>query len=70
MAMLRAFVVLPVVVAFMAVVDMILFRLPIPGWIPVVMIVCQALYVTIVYGFLLMGAALPRAADGEDGEAR
>lgn len=54
MAMLRAFVVLPFVVAF----------------IPVVMIVCQALYVTIVYGFLLMGAALPRAADGEDGKAQ
>lgn len=59
MATLKALAVLPILVGFMAAVDLILFMLPIPGWIPVVMIVFQALYVVTVCGFLLICAALP-----------
>lgn len=60
MATLRALLMLPIVVGFMAALDVALFALPIPDWIPVVMIVFQALYVVVFYGFLILSAALPK----------
>lgn len=45
--------------AFMAGVDYVLFHVPVPGWIPVLLIVIQALYVTMTYGFVLMASLIP-----------
>jgi hypothetical protein len=59
MRVLRALASLLLIVPFMALVDLILFTAPIPGWIPVAMIVFQALYVVVVYGFMLATVALP-----------
>jgi hypothetical protein len=47
-------------VAFMGLIDYVLFVVPIPTWIPVLLIAFQALYITMTYGFLLMASILPR----------
>lgn len=60
MAFIKVVPSLIMTVSFMALVDYILFTVPIPNWIPVLMIVFQAIYVTMTYGFLLMATVMPR----------
>jgi hypothetical protein len=50
-------------VAFMTLIDYVLLNVPVPGWIPVLLIALQALYLTMTYGFILMSSLIPAQHD-------